>query len=141
MYEFCLLLSRADRAFRVVVARQLEKYDLTMMEWLLLATVDEAPTKGIAMSGVAGRLDVTLPQITALANELVQKKFVKQTVNAKDRRSRYLTITKSGNRTTQDVNVSVKTAMKDWLGDLPEEQLDCFVKTVKTVAEDKAPLL
>jgi DNA-binding MarR family transcriptional regulator len=141
MYEFCLLLSRSDRAIRVLTARQLDAFDLTMMEWLLLATVDTAPGKGIAMSGVAQALDVTLPQITALANALVKKKLVKQRVNSKDRRSRKLTISRAGKKTVQDVDNAVNEAMRQWLGDIPEDQLRTFIKTVQLIAVDKAAQL
>lgn len=139
MYEFCLVMSRSDRAIRVVTARQLERFELTMMEWLLLATVDQSPGKGIAMSGVAHTLDVTLPQITALANTLVKKKLVKQKVNSKDRRSRQLSITKVGKKIVGEVEIAVNTAMKEWLGDIPQDQLRNYIETAMLIANEKAP--
>ena len=138
MYEFCLVLSRSDRAIRVLTARQLESYDLTMMEWLMLATVDTAPPKGIAMSGIANTLDVTLPQITALATTLVKKKLVKQRINSRDRRSRKLSITRTGKKVIEDVDNAVNEAMRLWLGDIPAEQLQAYIQTAQLIAIDKA---
>jgi hypothetical protein len=66
MYQACLLHSRADRALRLVIARQLDQFNVTMMEWLLMGAVSSGPKDGMTMSAVAAALDVTLPQVTAL---------------------------------------------------------------------------
>ena len=107
----------------------------------MLATVDTAPPKGIAMSGIASTLDVTLPQITALATALVKKKLVKQRINSRDRRSRKLSITRTGKKVIEDVDNAVNDAMRLWLGDIPAEQLQAYIQTAQLIAIDKAAQL
>lgn len=135
VYEICLLHSRADRALRLVVANELESKDITMMQWLLLATVAHGPGAGTRMTELAGALDVTMPQITALMNDLVKQNLVKQKINAADRRSRRLVITKQGKDLLQEITASLDKAIKEWLRSVPESQLNSYLATVRHLAE------
>lgn len=134
MYQTCLMHARADRTLRLLVAKQLEQFDLTMMEWLLLATVTAAPREGLTMSAVAAALDVTLPQVTALANSLVKTKLVKQKISSQDRRSRFLIATIAGKRLMARVEDAINQSMRDWLKDIPREQLENYIETVELLA-------
>lgn len=138
MYEACLLHSRADRALRVVVSRQLERFNVTMMEWLLLGVVEHGPKEGSTMSVVAGTLDVTLPQVTALTASLIKAKLLKQRVSRQDRRSRRLISTSTGRRLQADIEKNVKEAMKDWTGNIPPDQLNVYFHTAELLANRKA---
>ncbi len=135
MYEACLMHARADRALRLVVSKQLEKFELTMMEWLLMATVCCSARNEITMSGVAQALNVTLPQVTALANNLVRSKLIKQKINTKDKRSRYLTATLSGKRLIERVEVTIDETLRNWLAAIPQDQLMNYMKTVEMIAD------
>ncbi len=135
MYEACLMHARADRALRLVVSKHLEQFGLTMMEWLLMATVCCSPKRGMTMSDVAAALNVTLPQVTALANNLVRSKFIKQKVNTSDKRSRYLSATVAGKRLIEKVEVAIDATLREWLKDIPEAQLKEYISTVELIAE------
>lgn len=137
MYQACLLHSRADRSLRMVVARQLEQFNVTMMEWLLMGVVSGGPKEGMTMSAVAASLDVTLPQVTALTASLTKAKLLKQKVSRQDRRSRRLICTNAGKRLLEDIEKAVNVAMKDWLKDVPRDELDTYFKTVEKLAERK----
>lgn len=137
MYEVCLLHSKADRALRVVVSKDLEQFDITMMEWLLMGVVSNGPKEGMTMSAVASTLDVTLPQVTALTASLTKAKLLKQKVSPRDRRSRKLVCTPAGRRLLEDVEVAIDRAMREWLSDIPREQLDMYFETVRILADRK----
>lgn len=139
MYEACLLHSRADRALRVMVSRQLERFDLTMMEWLLMGVVNYGPGEGLTMSSVASTLDVTLPQVTALTASLIKAKLLKQKVSRQDRRSRRLFTTPACKRLLDEIEAAIKGAMQEWVSDIPREQLDTYFETVKLLAARKPP--
>ena len=138
MYEACLLHSRADRALRVVVSRQLEHFNVTMMEWLLMGVVCAGAKDGMTMTAVASALDVTLPQVTALTSSLTKSKLVKQKVSRQDRRSRRLVCTPSGKRLVEDTEKAIAGAMKDWTKDIPREELEAYYKTVKHLANRRS---
>lgn len=135
IYEICLLHSRADRALRLVAARGLESHDITMMQWLLLATTAQGPSAGTRMTELAEALDVTMPQITALMNDLAKQNLVKQKINAADRRSRRLVVTKQGKDLLRDVTASLEKAVKDWLRAVPDDRLNNYLVTVRQLAE------
>jgi DNA-binding MarR family transcriptional regulator len=137
MYEACLLHSKADRALRLVVSRQLDSFELSMMEWLLLATVCDGPPTGITMTQAAGTLDVTLPQVTALMNDLVKMKLVKQKVSKTDKRSRKLLCTTQGKRLLGEIEKAIAVAMRQWLDGIPREQLYAYITTVGQLANRK----
>ena len=138
MFEACLLHSRADRALRVVVTRQLEQFDVTMMEWLLLGAVNNGPKDGLTMSAVAEALDVTLPQVTALTAGLIKSKFLKQKVSRQDRRSRRLIVGASGKRLLAGIKQAMALGMQEWIAGIPTEQLQTYFKTVEFLAHRKS---
>lgn len=137
MYEACLAHSRADRALRLVVSRQLEQFNVTMMEWLLVSVVEKGPKTGITMSSAARALDVTLPQITALTASLTKLKLIKQKISRQDRRSRRLMITNSGVKLLVGVEDVVNKALSEWVSDIPRERLEQYLETVKLLADRK----
>lgn len=135
--EIFLLHARADRVLRTVVSGRLEPYKLTMMEWLLLGVVCEAPDDGMSMSSVAQALDVTLPQVTALANKLLNLKFIKQKTHAQDRRSRRVMPTPKGRTVLEDVDQAIGKVLDEWLAELPEEQVDSYFSTMRWIVNHK----
>lgn len=135
MYEACLQHSRADRAIRLVVARELNDYGITMMQWLLLATVANGPGSGMRMTELAAQLDVTMPQITALMNDLVNLKLVKQKINSTDRRSRKLIANPAGNKLIRDIEGRIEKALRDWLKDIPKQDLEIYLSTSRRIAD------
>jgi DNA-binding MarR family transcriptional regulator len=134
MYEKCLLLARADRATRSLIGQQLERYHLTMMEWLLLGVVCKGPPEGLSMSAVAQALDVTLPQVTALANKLMALKMIKQKTQTNDRRSRHVRATGKGQNVLDDVEETLDATFNEWLSDIPSDQLKSYMDTVTWLA-------
>jgi DNA-binding MarR family transcriptional regulator len=140
MYETCLYHSRTDRALRAVVGRCLEKYHVTMMEWLLLGLVGSGPAEGWNMSALARLLEVTMPQVTALTSHLLEQKLVKQKAAKQDRRNRYVLITGRGKTLLENIEDDIKVAMRQWLVSIPEEQLRAYVDTVRQISEiDQTP--
>jgi DNA-binding MarR family transcriptional regulator len=137
MYEACLLHSRADRTLRLIVAKQLEQYNITMMEWLLLGSVQNGPKEGVTMSSVAATLDVTLPQVTALTTGLTKNKLVKQKISRQDRRSRRLTMTPAGKKLLSAVEEEARKVLRNWVADIPRDQLMTYLKTEEILANRK----
>ncbi|HTE21519.1 MAG TPA: MarR family transcriptional regulator [Candidatus Limnocylindria bacterium] len=137
MYEACLLHSRADRALRLLVSRQLEQFNVTMMEWLLLGATQGGPKEGMTMSAAASALDVTLPQVTALTASLTKLKLLKQKISRQDRRSRRLITTSAGKKLLAEIEGAVNTAMQEWVADIPPGQLQTYMQTLKLLANRK----
>ncbi|CAN5630726.1 hypothetical protein BH23PAT1_BH23PAT1_2470 [soil metagenome] len=134
MHRACLLHSQMDRNLRLIATRHLEEFGLTMMQWLLLEEVCKNSRKGLTMSESADILGVTLPQVTALTNELIKTRMLKQKVSTKDRRSRRLSCTVTGKRTIAKIEANMNHAVNEWLKNIPPEQLSGYMRTVETLA-------
>lgn len=128
MYEICLLHARSDRALRAKVASLLDASGITMMEWLLLGVVAEAPAKGMTMSEIAQSLHVTLPQVTALVNKLLPLKLVKQKSASNDRRSRLVSLTNKGELVLDENRKLLDAARNDIFGDASKENVETYLK-------------
>jgi len=139
MYEVCLLHSKSDRQLRLVVSRVLEPFGITMMQWLLLVSVSKGPNSGIRMTELSEQLDVTMPQITALMNDLVEQKLAKQKINSSDRRSRRLTVTSVGKKRLEEIDGCVEVALKKWLKPIPEDDLKGYYATLEHMARMDVP--
>lgn len=137
MYNACLQHSRADRVLRLVVAKRLEQFGVTMMEWLLIGVVRNGPKDGMTMTEVAVALDVTLPQVTALTANLIKQKLLKQKVSRQDRRSRSMTITKFGTKTFDAISADVDTVLTDWISSVSKERFSDYLAVIDFLAGQK----
>lgn len=137
MYEISLLQSRADRSLRVFLSAAIKSFDITVMEWLLLSTVAENATKdkGVTMSFVARALNVTLPQVTALTSRMLKTELLQQKVSTKDRRSRTMQVTPSGEQLLADIDKKMDAVQDRWLADLTEEDITGYISTLRKLSK------
>ncbi|CAN5663281.1 hypothetical protein BH23PAT2_BH23PAT2_06300 [soil metagenome] len=135
MYEACLLHSRADRNLRSLVADQLEPFDVTMMEWLVLGVVRACTGIGMSMSAIAKELSITLPQLTPLVQELIKKAYITQQFDLNDQRTRYVSTTKKGLQVLEQIEQATEQAMRTWASSLPREDIRTYIRTVRFLAK------
>ncbi len=138
MYDACLLHSRAERVLKGLVSTHLENYELTRMEWLLLATVNtqSAVDEGHTMGELAELLDIRLSQVTALTSTLHTARLITQTAAIHDKRTRYVAITNKGSKLLAEIEASMRGAMRTWLKGIPREQLTVHLQTVKQLGSE-----
>lgn len=113
IYELCLLHSRADRAFRTLIAEQLEPHELTMMQWLLLGVVGRGPKDGLSMSDIAHEMGITLPQVTALLTDLTKRRLTKLKTQRRDRRSRHAQLTSKGEEVMKSAEAATESGLSE----------------------------
>ncbi len=118
-HSFLLSHAQTDRWLRTQFAQALEATDLTMMEWLLLTTLSKYDKTGQTVTEVAEKLAVSLPQITALTQELIKKQLIEQHVERHDRRSRRLLITTKGKAVCDKGCEKVNSALEQ-ISDAPQ---------------------
>jgi MarR family transcriptional regulator, transcriptional regulator for hemolysin len=138
MYEACLLHNRADRMLRLVISSHLQKYKITKMEWLLLALIKEHSPAGAGMTSLASTLGVSMPQITALATNLSNRKLIEQRAVPEDRRAKKMIATKKGYDLAVQIEASMRGALKAWLADIPRTQLEIYMLTVQQLANGRS---
>lgn len=141
MYEICLLHSRADRALRTVVATQLELFNLTMMQWLLLGVVGSGPKQGMSMTEIAEAMGVTLPQVTALMSDLAKMRLVKLKTQKTDRRSRRAQLTQKGVELFEKIEQKMAETKETWLDIVPADQQEAYLATLDKLTQPQTVTL
>lgn len=100
----------------------------------MLAAVSDGPPSGLSMGTLAQLMDVSLPQVTALVNGLVESGLVQQHAAPQDRRARYVTRTAKGHALIKKIEASMRDALRQWLADIPRPQLEAYMRTVYELA-------
>lgn len=136
-YQACILQARAYRTLKDFVAKQLEDYDVTMMEWVLLGVVHEAGAKGVSPSMLSAQLDVSLPMITRMLNKLDAADYISRRTVPKDKRQQIVVATAKGRQLAQAIEWQVRGAMREWLKDVKREDLEGYVRLMTQLASPK----
>jgi MarR family transcriptional regulator for hemolysin len=137
-YQACILHARSDRNLRAIVASSLKEHKLTMNEWLLLALVAESD-HGYEMKEVATLLAVGQPHITALLKNLLKQKVLSQSSGESDRRTRIITVTAKGKRLLATIERKVRRCLRDWMADIPPDDLTVYLGVVFKLAQKQGP--
>lgn len=136
MYEACLLHSRAERVLKAIVGNHLKKYSLTRMEWIVLSTLNNfGKPKRMSMSELSKILDINLSQTTILIGRLSRQKLVEQRTSTKDKRTKILKITAKGSALIVEVEETMRGAMREWLSDVPRQQLKTYMATLQLLSK------
>lgn len=131
IYGFCMAHTQADRWLRLQINQALKTTTkLTMMEWLLLLSVNRKAEAGLSVTEAAESLGVSLPQITALVRHLVNHKVVVQRVVAQDRRGRRLYVLPAGKALCKSTVRTVADKLQEYLK--TSDELKTYLATLKS---------
>ncbi len=132
-YTIMLAKIRAFRATKDVIVKSLEGYDVTIMQWLMLGAIQ---TNGGSLTAkvAAKELDVTMPFVTRLTKQLESKKMIAIKPNGEDLRIKNLTLTTKGETLLRDSEPVVRQAIKDWLSEVPTEEVRTYIMVLLRVA-------
>lgn len=133
-YEACILHARAHRVLREFVARQLEGYNLTVMEWVLLGVISESKP-GVSPSALCERLDVSMPLITRMATNLQSHGYVDRKEHQEDKRQSVIIPSAKGLELAELVEAQIKVEMRKMLKDFSPSEILGYVRTMKQLAE------
>ena len=124
---------RAFRATKDVIAKSLQDFDITIMQWLLLGYVEQN-TDGTTAGAIAEELNITMPLVTRFTAVLSSKGLISIVPLPKDKRTKVITITKSGKDLLSSSDPIVKQALKVWLAPIPEEEVRTYIAVMLQVA-------
>jgi len=136
MYQACLMHSRAERVLKTIVAKHLKSFEITRMEWIVVATLDSNKrAAGYTMSELSEVLDIKLSQLTILTSGVVALGMAKQVTSPNDKRTKLVTITPKGKKLIDKIEKSMRQALREWLSDIPRDQLTSYMQTLKLLGE------
>ncbi len=134
MSEFFLMYNEAERALKAAIEPELQRYSLTMIEWLALSTIADAPKEGIRMGAIADRLNIALPQATALIAKLIEKKLCKQHIAHDDHRGRQVQVTLKGRRLLGNMELDSQLAFEALSASIDPDQLESYLAVMQQLA-------
>ncbi len=124
---------RAFRATKDVIAKSLQDFDITIMQWLLLGYV-EKNTDGTTAGAIAEELNITMPLVTRFTAVLSSKGMIIITPLPQDKRTKIINITEAGKELLLSSDPIVKRALKDWLAPIPQEEVRTYIAVMMQVA-------
>lgn len=137
--QWITLHNRTGAALNVVIARALKGHQLNVTEWTVLNTLSEDRTGPYTVTKIAGLFDMNKPQATSLVGQLIKRSLVRQKVSARDRRVKHLSVTRTGKKLAYESEQSIQRAMRYWLFDLSDSELDEYIAIKKKVIEFDLP--
>lgn len=132
-YSVMLAKMRAFRATKDVIAKSLQDFDITIMQWLLLGYV-EKNTDGTTAGAIAEELNITMPLVTRFTAVLSSKGMIIITPLPQDKRTKIINITEAGKELLLSSDPIVKRALKDWLAPIPQEEVRTYIAVMMQVA-------
>lgn len=137
--EWFTLANRFDSALRVVVARALENYQLTVIESVVLSTIAKADDNTYTVTNIAHMFDMNTPQTTVLLAGLVKRNLIKTKTDGRDRRVKLISCTRSGRKVAFESDEHVQHAMRYWLFDLTDAEIEAYQSILKKITSFDLP--
>lgn len=127
VFESILQATQVDRVLRQRAQEVTREHGgITNTEWLLLSIIGKGPKKGLTMSALGATLGVSRPQITALLENLLVKRFIRQKKSSHDGRSRTATITQRGADTLKRIDEVMEQSFADLMKSIPGTHLQIY---------------
>lgn len=136
-YQAGLLQARSYRRLKRFMAEQLAPYDLTMMQWSLLGHIRDYGQEGVRTGALAGVFGTQTSLMTNMVNRLENRGLVYRTADPDDSRARKVRVTSEGAQFVNEVEQQLRTAMREWLGDVNRKHLYRYIQVMQTIADKK----
>lgn len=130
-FEIALLHTKAYRILRQDIAKLLVPFDVTMLEWVLLCSLNME--EGLRLSHVAEYIGVEAPLISQLITTLEQKGLVKLSPDKDDRRAKRLILTVNGHKLVVESNGAVAEELQHCLREVTSGDLDTHLRVLTAI--------
>ncbi len=139
--ERCKDIMRGDKSLHSLANRELKRYKLNFMQWLMLGVIDRGPDTGLSVTNVADQLGISLGQASTLGSSLVVAKLARQRTQLSDHRNRHLLLSARGRVVLENSDTAVSASFDVWLKTIPKQQLTFYHRVSKALAHQKVDVL
>lgn len=133
-FEAALLQVRAYFALRTVVRKVLKKYNLNVVQWIVMELILLEPN--ISMTKIAKTLAVSKPQISALMVELENLNYLEVEKSDNDRRRRILKLTAVAQAILGPLNQALDKELSKMLEGIDESDMHAYIKVKGKIVEN-----
>ncbi|MBD3896794.1 MarR family transcriptional regulator [Halomonas sp. ML-15] len=132
------LLRRCHQISVAIFLRKCEEYNLTQLQYVVLAALDEqGPLDQITLGGFTA-LDRNT--VAVVVRKLEERGLVTRQRNPEDRRSMVVTLTDSGERLRQDAETAVIAAQDEILAPLDDDERQQLCRLLQRLADENNAL-
>lgn len=96
---------------------------------------DQQASPGVSVSELAGFLNVSVPTVSRCLQKLTSKGYVQKTLNERDKRASYVTLTPAGKQLCRNANNTIAAFISRVLSRLDASELEQFVSTMDKIYE------
>lgn len=129
-YEKARLQTVAFKHVRETVSATLKSFALNTTQWMVLGILNEAESSQ-KISTIAQNLQVEVPLITTLTQPLVASGFIEQHADARDRRSKPLSLTEAGIGLLQKIESRLASELQLLEAGIAEDSLEQYFHTLR----------
>lgn len=114
----------------------LTPYGITKMQWMIIGTVFDSGKAGVRISDLADNLSTTLPYLTTSINLLESKKILIRKNNAKDSRSKLVTVSTSFAPKFEQIEKSLRDGLRESIyAKVEPKDLNTYIKVLYQLRE------
>ncbi len=127
VFEAILQTTQVDRSLRRL-AQQATKTqgDITTNEWLLLSIISKGPKSGTALSALGVTLGVSRPQITALIDNLMLKRYISLKKNKDDGRGKFAVPSQRGLDALKSISKALQESFHETVKTIPATHFQIY---------------
>lgn len=130
------IFAKAHSILRQVVRGCLNQHDLTPTAWAILGAVLQASPDGIRPASVSDRLGVKAPLVTALTNDLIERRLLRRIPHHTDGRAKLLVITPVGKRFVSQVESDMTASLSALLQGLAPQDLKGYQRVLEAIIKN-----
>lgn len=90
---------------------------------------------GVSVSELAGFLNVSMPTVSRCIQKLTTKGYVQKTLNEKDKRGTYVSLTPEGKELCQNAHKNISAFLSRVLSRLDPSEMEQFISTMDKIYE------
>ncbi|MGH8218849.1 MAG: MarR family winged helix-turn-helix transcriptional regulator [Steroidobacteraceae bacterium] len=108
--------------------------DITPVQWGILTIVSENP--GVGQIEISEELGLDRSNVANVVERLTKRGLLRQKLSSKDRRKKYITLTKAGERAVEHVEAGALRAQRKIFRPLSGSELEIFVNLLTRLVKE-----
>lgn len=131
--KLMVVLKKMSKSFMDTLAKDVEQYGLSTMDYSILATVKDL--KEVPMQKLGEYVFITSGTITYATNRLIKQGYLEKLQDDRDRRIFHLRLTKAGRDKVNFVDEHHLPYLDNLLSGLTEDELDETISVIKRLGK------
>lgn len=126
--EICYKLNKSGMLYKRLMARHLERLNITYAQLMVLRVIDNEP--GITAKEILMQMDTDKATLSGVISRLERDNYIYRVQNEKDGRVRNIYVSEGSEQICQEVNVIEQACMASLMEGIQEEEASEFLRVL-----------